>query len=257
MGIMRSATFLIAFCITTFGMLASRPAMAVNHAPIGLQPGNALGVLRSMPIFFRAMDKREFVRRPTDDLHGKTVGIVGFGGNGRRLAEILATFRTRIIATDVFPQDKPHYVEELWPAERLFDLLAEVDVLILTVPLTPDTDGMIDAKAMAALKPGSILINVARGPVVNEADLIAGLRSGHLSAAGLDVTAVEPLPQDSPLWSLPNVIITPHVGAQSARRIDDTTDFFCRNLRRYLAGDSLLNLVDKQLGFPRPACTDA
>jgi D-3-phosphoglycerate dehydrogenase len=210
-----------------------------------------LGLLRGLPIFFRQQQTRQFVRRPTGDLHGATVGIVGFGGNGRRLAEVLARFETRVLATDVFPQEKPPHVEALWPAERLDDLLPLVDVLILCVPLTETTRGMIDARSMAKMKRGALLINVARGPVVVEAHLISALESGHLGGAGLDVTEIEPLPAESRLWQLPNVIITPHVGAQSARRVDDTTDLFCANLRRYLRGEPLWNVVDKQLGFPR------
>jgi D-3-phosphoglycerate dehydrogenase len=102
------------------------------------------------------------------------------------------------------------------------------------------------------MKRGSVLINVARGPVIDEAALIAALEAGHLAGAGLDVTEIEPLPEASKLWTLPNVIITPHVGAQSARRADDTTDLICENLRRYFSGQPLLNLVDKQLGFQIP-----
>lgn len=212
-----------------------------------------LGLLRGLPTFFRAGQQREFIRRPTRDLHRAAVGIVGFGGNGRRLAQVLAAFQVRILATDVFPVDKPDHVDELWPADRLNDLLPLVDVLILCVPLNDTTARMIDAAALARMKQNAILINVARGPVVVEQDLVRALVSGRLAAAGLDVTETEPLPPESELWQLPNVIITPHVGAQSAHRVNDTTDFFCVNLQRYLAGKPLLNLVDKQLGFPRPA----
>jgi D-3-phosphoglycerate dehydrogenase len=211
-----------------------------------------LGLLRGLPEFFRAAQRREFIRRPTRDLHHATVGIVGFGGNGRRLAQVLAPLKTRILATDVFPVNKPDYVAELWPAERLHDLLSLSDVVLLCVPLTDRTRGMIDAEALTQIKSGAILINVARGPVVVERDLVAALQSGHLGGTGLDVTEVEPLPPTSPLWQLPNVIITPHVGAQSARRYDAVTDFFCTNLRRFVAGERLLNLVDKRLGFPVP-----
>ena len=210
-----------------------------------------LGLFRGLPCFFRQQQRHQFVRRPTRDLHGSAIGIVGFGGNGRRLAEVLAPLQTRILATDLFPQDKPAHVDELWPAQRLDDLLAEVDVLILCVPLNAQTQGMIDAASLSRMKPGSVLINVARGPVVVEADLVAALESNQLAAAGLDVTETEPLDAASPLWDLPNVLITPHVGAQSDRRVDDTTEFFCENLRRYLAGKPLVNLVDKRLGFPR------
>lgn len=212
-----------------------------------------LGLLRGMPTFFRQQIRKEFVRAPTADLHGKTVGIVGFGGNGRRLAELLAGFRVRILATDLFPERRPNHVESLWPADRLHDLLAAVDVLVLCVPLTPQTCGMIDGAALAALPRGALLINVARGGVVVESDLVEALRSGHLAGAGLDVTEVEPLPVESLLWELPNVLISPHVGAQSPRRVDDTTALFCENLGCFLAGKPLVNLVDKRLGFPRPS----
>ncbi len=211
-----------------------------------------LGVVRNLPIFFRQTTRREFVRRPTRDLHGSTVGIVGFGGNGRRVAEVLAPYRVRILATDVYPVRRPDHVAELWPADRLDDLLREVDILILAMPLNAQTSGMIAARELALLKPGAILINVARGPCVVEADLAAALESGHLGGAGLDVTEVEPLPDSSPLWEMPNVLITPHVGAQGKTRDDDVTRLFCENLRRHQLGQPLWNRVDKRLGFPHP-----
>lgn len=211
-----------------------------------------LGLLRGLPTFFRQQQRHEFVRQPTRDLHGATIGIVGFGGNGRRIAEVLATFRPRILATDVFPVNRPDHVAELWPADRLHDLLPQVDVLILCIPLNAQTKHLIGAAELKLLKQHSLLINVARGEVVDEAALVAALQSDRLAGAGLDVTEVEPLPPQSPLWDLPNVIITPHVGAQSAKRLSDTTELFCRNLRRYLHGQSLWNRVDKRLGFPHP-----
>ena len=211
-----------------------------------------LGLLRGMPTFFRAQAKREFIRRPTRDLHRATVGIVGLGGNGTRIAEVLSRFKTRIIATDMFTDERPVCVDELRHADQLDWLLSESDIVILTVPLNAQTEGMIAAPQLSRMKPGSILINVARGPVVKESDLVAALQAGHLFGAGLDVTEVEPLPQDSPLWELPNVIITPHVGAQSRWRADDTTNLVCENLRRYFAGGKLLNVVDKRLGYPTP-----
>jgi D-3-phosphoglycerate dehydrogenase len=125
-----------------------------------------------------------------------------------------------------------------------------VDVLILALPLNADTIGMFNSEKFARMKRGAVFINVARGPLVVEQDLVAALEAGHLGAAGLDVTEVEPLPAASPLWDLPNVLITPHVGAQSASRYDDVTDFFCENLRRFLDGQELLHEVDKKLGFP-------
>jgi len=212
-----------------------------------------LGLLRGLQTFFRAQQKREFIRRPTLDLHRQTVGIVGLGGNGTRLAEVLRPFKTRIVATDMFTQEQPACVDALWPADQLDRLLAESDIVILCVPLNEQTHGMIAAPQLARMKQGAILINVARGPVVVERDLVAALAVGRLAGAGLDVTEIEPLPANSPLWDMPNVIITPHVGAQSQRRADDTTDLICENLRRYFAGQPLVNLVDKRLGYPTPA----
>lgn len=207
--------------------------------------------LRSLPAFFRAQQRREFRRLPTRDLHRATVGIVGFGGVGRRLAELLCPYKTHILATDMFPIDKPEYCEALWPPEGLDELLARSDIVVLCLPLNEMTRGMFDARTIGRMKPGALLANMARGPLVVTADLVAALRSGHLAGAVLDVTDPEPLPPDHELWELPNVIITPHVGGQSALRADNMTRMFCANLRRWLAGKPLINLLeDKRLGFP-------
>ena len=211
-----------------------------------------LGLLRGLPTFFRQQQTREFVRRPTGDLHNQTIGIVGLGGNGRRLAQLLAPFRTRILATDYYPVRQPAEVAELWPADRLVEMASQVDTLILCLPLNASTEKLIDARVFEAMRPSSRFINVARGQVVDEAALIAALQSKHLAGAGVDVTYVEPLPVDSLLWSEPEVIITPHVGAQAATRVDDSTRLACENLRRYQQGQPLVNLVDKRLGFPHP-----
>jgi phosphoglycerate dehydrogenase-like enzyme len=209
------------------------------------------GWCRGLPTYFRAQAKQEFIRRPTRDLTRGTVGIVGLGGNGRRLAQVLVGFDTRTIATDLFPVDKPDCVESLWPADRIDDLLAASDFVVLCAPLNDSTRGMIDAAALARMKPDALLVNVARGPLVATDDMVAALASGRLAGAVMDVTDPEPLPPDHPLWTFPNVIITPHVGGQAAWRIDSMTDLFCQNLRRWQAGLPLINyLSDKQLGFP-------
>jgi D-3-phosphoglycerate dehydrogenase len=207
--------------------------------------------LRSLPVYFRAQQAKEFVRRPTRDLHHATVGIVGLGGVGRRLVQLLRPFQTRILATDLFPVDRPEGVESLWPADRLDNLLAESDVVVLSLPLNDSTRGLIDARALARMKPTALLANMARGPLVVTDDLVEGLRGGRPAGAVMDVTDPEPLPPQSALWEMPNVIITPHVGGQSAWRIDDMTNMFCENLRRWQAGQPLINLLeDKSLGFP-------
>ncbi|GIW96734.1 MAG: phosphoglycerate dehydrogenase [Pirellulaceae bacterium] len=211
-----------------------------------------LGLLRDLPTFFRQQQQRRFIRQPTDDLHGKRVGIVGFGGNGRRLAEVLMPYRVTIRATDHFPVRRPEYVEWLGEADRLEELAAGSDILVLCLPLNASTHRLINARVLDAMPGGSYLINVARGQVVDEPALIAALADGRLKGAGLDVTYTEPLPKDSPLWNAENVLITPHVGAQSHRRVSDTTRFAADNVRRFLNGQPLWNEVDKRLGFPHP-----
>lgn len=232
------------------GVLADQVA---EHA-VGL----AIACTRRLPLFLDQQKRKEFVRRPTRDLTGATVGIVGLGGVGRRLAEVLAPFRVRILATDWFPIDKPRHVEFLGPADALPRVLEEADVVFLCAPLTTHTRGMIDAAALARMKRGAILVNMARGPLVDENALVDALESGHLDSAALDVTPTEPPPPTSRLWTAPRLLITPHVAGQAARRIDAMTDFFCDNLSRYLEGRPLRNLVDKRLGFPAPmAATSA
>ena len=206
---------------------------------------------RSLPVFLGAQQKKEFIRRPTRDLTRSTVGIIGFGGNGRRLAELLAPWRCRILATDMSPVDKPPYVEALLPAEALDDVAAEVDFLMLNLPLNSSTHNLVNARLLGRMKAGCVLVNMARGPIVDHAALVAALASGRLAGAVMDVTEPEPLPPESPLWDMPQVIITPHVGGQAAWRIDKMTDLFCHNLQRWQRGQPLINyLVDKRLGFP-------
>lgn len=228
------------------GVLADQ----VSEHAVGL----AIACTRRLPLFLAQQAAKEFVRRPTRDLTGATVGIAGFGGVGRRLAELLVPFRPRILATDWFPVRKPDHVAFLGGPDHLPRLLAESDVMFLCVPLTDHTRGMIDAAAIASMKPGAILVNMARGPLVDEHALADALHRGHLDSAALDVTPQEPPPPESPLWTAPRLIITPHVAGQSARRIDAMTDFFCDNLGRYLRGERLRNRVDKRLGFPEPEC---
>ncbi len=207
--------------------------------------------LRSLPTFFWAQQREEFIRRPTRDLHRSRILIVGFGGVGRRLAQVLHVFKTHIWATDLFPVDKPAYVEKLCPPESLEEFLPEADITILALPLNDKTRGMFGQDQFARMKPGSLFVNVARGPIVRTDALIEALQKGPIAGAVLDVTDPEPLPPGHPLWKLSNVIITPHVGGQSATRADDITRLICENLRGGHTGQPLINLVsDKTAGFP-------
>jgi phosphoglycerate dehydrogenase-like enzyme len=135
------------------------------------------------------------------------------------------------------------------PPDALAELLPEVDVLVLCVPLTAETTGLIDADALAALPEGAYVINIARGKVVDTDALVAALQSGHLAGAGLDVTDPEPLPAGHVLWDMPNVIITPHVAARSALTGRDWQALYVENMRRFGAGAPLLNVVDKRAGY--------
>lgn len=198
-------------------------------------------------------DWRRFKRKPTDDLTGKTVGIVGFGGVGRRFSRVVSPFAGRILAVDLYPTDKPDHVSELWPAERLDDLLAESDVVFLSLPLNSETRGIFDRTRLARMRSGALLANMARGPLVVTDDLVAALREERLGGAIMDVTAPEPLPADHPLWDFPNVLITPHVGGQIHCRFEDICDIFCENVRRRHVGEPLINRLSpegKRLGFP-------
>ena len=209
-------------------------------------------VLRRLPTFKEAQKSCEFIRQPTDDLHGKRIGIVGFGGVGKRIAELLAPYRNRIIATDFFPQVCPSHVEAVWNADALPELLRRSDIVILCVPLTSVTRDMIGTEQLFAMPRGSVLVNVCRGDVVIESALIDALTRGHLSGAAIDVARDEPPSAENPLWKAPRLIITPHVAGQSGARIDRMTKLFCDNLVRFEQDLPLRNLVDKQIGFPPP-----
>ncbi len=215
------------------------------------------GLIRSLPVFFRARQARDFRRQPTHDLHGLDIGIAGYGGNGQRIAELLAPLAGTISATDHFADllaDRPDTprIDHLWPAGDLDQLLRNSQVLISTLPLDDTTRKIFGHREFSALPCGAWFINVGRGGLVDEAALVAALNEGQLAGAGLDVTATEPLPADSPLWDHPQVLLTPHVGAQSAARNQRVTDLLCANLPRFRAGRRLLNLVDKSTGHCHP-----
>ncbi len=187
---------------------------------------------------------------PIRDLYGATAGIVGFGGIGRRYARLARGFEMRILALDVQQSERPDYVEALWGTDRLEDVLAASDVVFIACPYTPQTERLIDERAFRLMKNSAFLINTARGPIVDEAALADALESGEIAGAGLDVFETEPLPETSPLWELENVIITTHSAGASNFRPQRTVDFFCENLRRFMAGVPLLNETDRNVGYP-------
>jgi len=182
-------------------------------------------------------------------LEGKTVLVVGLGGIGVEVAKRASALGMRVTAIRASGREGPPFVSYVGLPDELGKLAAEADFVVNTAPLTPATTGMFDAKFFAAVKPGAYFVNVGRGQSVVQADLVAALKGGRLGGAGLDVTDPEPLPADSPLWKMPNVIITPHVSAQSD--VDDDARFaiVAENLRRYVAGEKMLSVVDVIRGY--------
>ena len=208
-------------------------------------------LFRGLNVFFRNQLEHKWQRAPLVDLCGATAGIVGLGGIGRRYAERARGFEMRILAADIQAGEKPDCVDDLWGIDRLDDLLQESDVVFIACPHTPQTDKLIDARALGLMKSTAFLVNTARGDIVDQTALIQALRDGEIAGAGLDVFEQEPLPEDSPLWDLENAIITTHAGGSSSYRQRRLGDFFCENLERYLAGRPLLNEVDTSIGYPR------
>lgn len=193
--------------------------------------------------------QRLWRRFTTAEAAGKTLAVVGLGRIGREVARLARAFDMRVIASkrDVEGQDAAALgLDALYGADRLHDLLAQADYVCLITPHTPQTEGLMDEAAFAAMKPGAVLINIARGALVREPALLAALDSGRLAHAALDVAAVEPLPADSPLWSHPSVTIYPHSASTGERENERLVELFCDNLRRYLAGEPLLNRLDTE-----------
>ncbi len=190
-----------------------------------------------------AKNWRSMIGDPTlreDELQGKTVLVVGLGGIGNRFAQIAKAFDCRLIATRRDPSKGSGAADEVFAEVDLLHVLPRADIVVLTCPITPETTNLIDAAALAAMKPGAILINVARGAVVDEPALIAALLTGRLGAAGIDVTVDEPLPASSPLWTMPQVVITPHTAGETRRYEENVIDVLLDNIGRMERGETVL-----------------
>jgi phosphoglycerate dehydrogenase-like enzyme len=198
-------------------------------------------------------DKAERAWRPAyvDTLEGKTLCIVGIGNIGRAIAGRARPFGMRILGVKRTVHDEDpawNHADALYGTDRLHEALAEADYVAVTLPGTPETHHLVDEEAIKSMQKGAYFVNVGRGAAVDEGALVEALREGHLSGAALDVFEVEPLPRESPLWELDNVIISPHSTDNLpglTNRLQ--TDLFCENLRRYLDGEPLINVLDKKL----------
>lgn len=188
---------------------------------------------------------------PGEQVAEKTVGIIGLGAIGRAVAVRLRPFGVRLLATrrSAAPGDLDPDVDQLYPAADLTEMLAECDAVLVSIPATPETTDMFDADLFATMKPGTVFCNVGRGTLVDEDALIAALDDGPLRAAILDVTRVEPLPESSPLWRHPHVYVSGHTSVSLDGYLDRLLDVLQENLRRIVAGEPLMNVVDPSLGY--------
>jgi phosphoglycerate dehydrogenase-like enzyme len=211
---------------------------------------------RKLHFFVRDQAERKWERygegsvEQVEELSGKTIGVVGLGKIGNEVAKKAKCLGMRVIATKRNADTpKPDYVDKLVYPKNLKELLAESDFVVLTLPLTRETERMIGEAQLKSMKKTSYLINVARGRIVQENRLIQALKEGWIAGAGLDTFESEPLPKNSELWSMKNVVITPHVAGSTPYYLERLTDIFCENLDRFIHNKTLINVVDKALGY--------
>ena len=196
-----------------------------------------------------AWKHRVEMRMKEIELEGLTMGVLGFGGTGREMARRAQAFGMRNLAVDGYPANPEWGVAEVWGLDRTDELLAESDVIAVCLPLTEETDGMFDDETFAKMKPGSIIVNVTRGEIIQDEPLVRALESGRLGGAALDVAPGEPLPPEHKLFTLPNVAMTPHTAGASQLRAGRNVDRFVRNLRAARSGTDFEGVVDKHAGF--------
>jgi phosphoglycerate dehydrogenase-like enzyme len=206
---------------------------------------------KQAPLCFQLKQEKQWERLGTTVLRSRTVGIVGLGHIGREVARLGKAFGMKVMATrrSAGRAASARYVDVLLPPGQLTRLLSESDFVVICVPLTPETNGLIGEEELGAMKPSAYLINVARGKIVDEEALVKALQEKRIAGAGLDVFATEPLPTDSKLWELPNVILSPHISGGMEDYSEQATGIFCENLKRYLRGERLINVVSKEKGY--------
>ncbi len=213
-----------------------------------------LAVMRRLPQLLELQRERTWQPLEATEMREITIGIVGLGSIGRQVARLALGFGSRVVALrrdTGRADDDPELagMAEVLPPDQLPSLLAQSDFVVLALPLTPQTEDLFNSETLARMKPGSWLINVARGRLVDERALVRALREGPMGGAVLDAFRDEPVLPESPLYDVPNLIITPHTSWSSGRVLDRSIELFCDNLRRYAAGQTLLNVVDPRKGY--------
>lgn len=222
--------------LTTAAGVASGPIAEFVLARI-------LGAWKLFPALEKLQQAQDWTPTYGRNLAGSTIGIVGFGAIGAAVAIRAKALGMRVLANRRTPGAHHPAVDQFMPADALHALLAECDAVVLSAPETPETRNMFNAAAFAAMKKGAYFCNVARGSLVDEPALIAALNSGHLSAASIDVAATEPLPPGDPLWTAPNLAISPHSAASIEKYFQNIWQLFRENMQRYLDGEALVNLI--------------
>lgn len=208
--------------------------------------GYILMFSRGFHIFLRQQLERNWSSNvPVLHLADQTLGVIGLGGIGTAVAKRGAAAEMRVIATNAVAVEKPDFVDALWGIDRLDDLLTEADFVVSCVPHTPETFKLLNTDQFKRMKQTAYLINISRGVVVDLAALTSALQAGEIAGAGLDVFETEPLPADHPLWDMENVIITPHTAGSGPHTANRRIDVVTGNLRRYVAGEPVRNVVDK------------
>ena len=205
-----------------------------------------LGVLaftKDLPRLLADKQARRWGHYPVAELAGTTMLVLGLGSVGAEVARMAKALGMRVIAVNRTGRSDSPYVDEVRPSRFLADLLPIAHSVVLTLPLTEQTRGMIDAAAIERMHSGAVLVNIGRGGVVDEAALVEALEQGRLAGAALDVFATEPLPPDSALWNLPNVLLSPHTAGLSVHENERIVALFSENLRRYLAGEDPLGRI--------------
>jgi phosphoglycerate dehydrogenase-like enzyme len=193
--------------------------------------------------------QRYWAHYPTAELRGQTLLVIGVGAIGLEVARLASAFGMRVVGVKRNADGQLPHVDSLHPPEELRELVGGAHAIVVTLPLTDETRGLIDRETIGRMREGAIFVNVGRGRVVDEEALIDALRSGRLAGAALDVTFKEPLPPESPLWELENVILSPHTAALSWHENERIVELFAENLRRYLRGDELLSRVDTSVFY--------
>jgi phosphoglycerate dehydrogenase-like enzyme len=206
---------------------------------------------RDFPRLVRNQRRRAWEVFEPLDLAGRTLAIVGYGDIGRATAERAHRLGMKVLALRRRPAQSSAdpWVEETLPPQELLPVLRRADDVVVATPLTPETRGLLSEAAISALKPGAVLVNVGRGPVVDERALAQALAAGRLRGAALDVFESEPLPPDSPLWGLDNALLSPHCADNTPGWLEAAMRVFVQNLERYRRGERLRNVVDKRLGY--------